>query len=108
MELKKNQNADLTRKTGLYLNIGFVISLLLVILIYQISKNELLEVIQESVVLQDELLSEKKVRKMLGVSTSTMQRYRENPENPLIFKGGYREKKHITRSELLEWQKNRL
>ena len=31
MEFKKNPNVDLTKKTGLYLNIGFVISLLLII-----------------------------------------------------------------------------
>lgn len=35
MELKKNPNVDLSKKTGLFLNIGFVISLLLVILAFE-------------------------------------------------------------------------
>jgi len=35
MEFKKNPHADLTKKRGLYLNIGFVISLLLVITAFE-------------------------------------------------------------------------
>ena len=35
MELKKNPKVDLTKKTGLFLNIGFVISLLLVIAAFE-------------------------------------------------------------------------
>lgn len=35
MELKKNPEADLTKKTGLFLNIGLVVSLLLVILAFE-------------------------------------------------------------------------
>ena len=35
MELKKNPNVDLSKKTGLFLNIGFVVSLLLVIVAFE-------------------------------------------------------------------------
>ena len=35
MEIKKNPNADLSRKGGLFLNIGFVVSLLLVIAAFE-------------------------------------------------------------------------
>lgn len=35
MEAKKNPNVDLSKKTGLFLNIGFVVSLLLVILAFE-------------------------------------------------------------------------
>ncbi len=35
MEPKKNPNVDLTRKSGLFMNIGFTVSLLLVILAFE-------------------------------------------------------------------------
>lgn len=46
MEAKKNPNADLSKKTGLFLNIGFVVSLLLVIAAFEwksYEKSDLLE-----------------------------------------------------------------
>ena len=35
MEIKKNPNADLTKKSGLFLNIGLVVSLLLIITAFE-------------------------------------------------------------------------
>jgi len=46
MEAKKNPNADLSKKSGLFLNIGFVVSLLLVIVAFEwksYEKSDLLE-----------------------------------------------------------------
>ena len=46
MEAKKNPNADLTKKSGLFLNIGFVLSLLLVIAAFEwrsYEKSDLLD-----------------------------------------------------------------
>jgi protein TonB len=56
MEVKKNPKADLSKKTGLFLNIGFVVSLLLVIVAFEwrsYDKSDLMELGQVNDVIEE-------------------------------------------------------
>ena len=56
MEVKKNPKADLTKKTGLFLNIGFVLSLLFVIVAFEwrsYEKSDLMELGQVNDVIEE-------------------------------------------------------